>query len=354
MFRSSPHAMSALPAMPRSGLALRIAVLSVAVLSIAALGTPALAQGNAPGAGSSAAAWPQRAIRLVCPQAAGGPSDIFSRIVADRLSPMLGQPVVVENRAGASTMIGAEIVARAPADGYTLLMGSVTTLSINPSLFPKIAYDPQRDFAPITVVSSVPMFLIVTPGLGVNTLQELIARAKAQPGKLNYSSPGQGTSPHLAGALFAAMAGINTVHVPYKGTAPLMTDLIAGQIHFSFSNPLGALPFIRAGKIKTLGVAASRRLEIATEVPTMSESGLPGFETGVWFAFFTTGGSPREAVQRLNADMHRTLNTPDVRQKIAAGGAVIEPTTPEEMAAYLKSEIQKWALVVKAAGVTAD
>ncbi len=194
MFRSSLSSMSALFAMRRTGLALRIAALSIAALniaalSIAALSAAALAQSATSGSGSSSssgtAPWPQRAIRLVCPQAAGGPSDIFSRIVADRLSPMLGQPVVVENRAGASTMIGAEIVARAPADGYTLLMGSVTTLSINPSLFPKIAYDPQRDFAPITVVSSVPMFLIATPGLGVNTLQELIARAKAQPGKLN-------------------------------------------------------------------------------------------------------------------------------------------------------------------------
>ena len=348
MFRSSPHAMSALTAMPRSGLALRIAVLSVAVLSIAALGTPALAQGNAPGAGSSVAAWPQRAIRLVCPQAAGGPSDIFSRIVADRLSPMLGQPVVVENRAGASTMIGAEIVARAPADGYTLLMGSVTTLSINPSLFPKIAYDPQRDFAPITVVSSVPMFLIATPGLGVNTLQELIARAKAQPGKLNYSSPGQGTSPHLAGALFAAMAGINTVHVPYKGAAAGTQDVIAGQIQFSFEG--GALPYIRAGKVKALGVSSPRRTAAMPELPTLAEQGLTGFEAFVWNGLVAPTGTPRPVIERLHSDITSLLRQPDVKERLArlAGDAV--GNTPDEFAALIRSETSKWAKVIRDTG----
>lgn len=334
--------------MPRAGLARRIAVLSIAVLSIAALSTPALAQGNAPGAGGSAAAWPQRAIRLVCPQAPGGPSDIFSRIVADRLSPMLGQPVVVENRAGASTMIGAEIVARAPADGYTLLMGSVTTLSINPSLFPKIAYDPQRDFAPITVVSSVPMFLIATPGLGVNTLQELIARAKAQPGKLNYSSPGQGTSPHLAGALFATMAGINTVHVPYKGAAAGTQDVIAGQIQFSFEG--GALPYIRAGKVKALGVSSPRRTAAMPELPTLAEQGLTGFEAFVWNGLVAPTGTPRAVIERLHSDITSLLRQPEVKERLArlAGDAV--GNTPDEFAALIRSETSKWAKVIRDTG----
>jgi tripartite-type tricarboxylate transporter receptor subunit TctC len=334
--------------MRRTGVALRIAALSIAALSTGPLSTAVLAQGNAPGAGSSAAAWPQRAIRLVCPQAPGGPSDIFSRIVADRLSPMLGQPVVVENRAGASTMIGAEIVARAPADGYTLLMGSVTTLSINPSLFPKIAYDPQRDFAPITVVSSVPMFLIATPGLGVNTLQELIARAKAQPGKLNYSSPGQGTSPHLAGALFATMAGINTVHVPYKGAAAGTQDVIAGQIQFSFEG--GALPYIRAGKVKALGVSSPRRTAAMPELPTLAEQGLTGFEAFVWNGLVAPTGTPRAVIERLHSDVTALLRQPEVKERLArlAGDAV--GNTPDEFAALIRSETSKWAKVIRDTG----
>ena len=348
MLKSLPQSMSALPAMRRTGVALRIAALSIAALSTGPLSTAVLAQGNAPGAGSSAAAWPQRAIRLVCPQAPGGPSDIFSRIVADRLSPMLGQPVVVENRAGASTMIGAEIVARAPADGYTLLMGSVTTLSINPSLFPKIAYDPQRDFAPITVVSSVPMFLIATPGLGVNTLQELIARAKAQPGKLNYSSPGQGTSPHLAGALFATMAGINTVHVPYKGAAAGTQDVIAGQIQFSFEG--GALPYIRAGKVKALGVSSPRRTAAMPELPTLAEQGLTGFEAFVWNGLVAPTGTPRAVIERLHSDVTALLRQPEVKERLArlAGDAV--GNTPDEFAALIRSETSKWAKVIRDTG----
>jgi tripartite-type tricarboxylate transporter receptor subunit TctC len=261
---------------------------------------------------------------------------------------MLGQPVVVENRAGASTMIGAEIVARAPADGYTLLMGSVTTLSINPSLFPKIAYDPQRDFAPITVVSSVPMFLIATPGLGVNTLQELIARAKAQPGKLNYSSPGQGTSPHLAGALFAAMAGINTVHVPYKGAAAGTQDVISGQIQFSFEG--GALPYIRAGKVKALGVSSPRRTAAMPELPTLAEQGLTGFEAFVWNGLVAPTGTPRAVIERLHGDITALLRQPEVKERLArlAGDAV--GNTPDEFAALIRSDASKWAKVIRDTG----
>ena len=261
---------------------------------------------------------------------------------------MLGQPVVVENRAGASTMIGAEIVARAPADGYTLLMGSVTTLSINPSLFPKIAYDPQRDFAPITVVSSVPMFLIATPGLGVNTLQELIARAKAQPGKLNYSSPGQGTSPHLAGALFAAMAGINTVHVPYKGAAAGTQDVISGQIQFSFEG--GALPYIRAGKVKALGVSSPRRTAAMPELPTLAEQGLTGFEAFVWNGLVAPAGTPRAVIERLHGDITALLRQPEVKERLArlAGDAV--GNTPDEFAALIRSDASKWAKVIRDTG----
>jgi tripartite-type tricarboxylate transporter receptor subunit TctC len=215
----------------------------------------------------------------------------------------------------------------------------------------KMPYDATRDLASVTLVSSTPFILNTHPAVPARDTAGFIQLARSRPGELMFGSSGVGGANHLSQVQFNLAAKVNTVHVPYKGTAPLMTDLIAGQIQFSFSNPLGVMPFIRAGKLKGLGVAALKRLDIAQDIPTMSESGLPQFETGVWFGFFTTGGTPRETVTRLNSELHRTLATPDVRQKVAAGGAVIAPNTPEQMAAYLKSEIDKWAQVVKVSGV---
>ena len=227
-------------------------------------------------------------------------------------------------------------------------------IAINPAVIRKMPYDAQRDLAAVTKISSSPFILITHPAVPARNAAELIKLAKARPGELLFASSGIGGANHLSGVQFNLAAGINTVHVPYKGTAPLLTDLIAGQTQFNFSNPLGSMPLVRAGKLKLLGVAAPKRMEFAPEIPTISESGLPGFETGVWFAFFTTGGTPRDVLLRLNAEVTRTLATPDVRQKITAGGALVNASTPEELSAYLRSEIQKWAQVVKAAGVIAE
>ncbi len=305
------------------------------------------------GAAAQAQNFPVKSIRLVAPYPAGGPVDAVARTLAPRLGELLGQQVVIDNRAGGGTVIGTEIVARAAPDGHTCLI-ITSAIAINPAVIRKMPYDAQRDLAAVTKISSSPFILITHPAVPARNAAELIKLAKARPGELLFASSGIGGANHLSGVQFNLAAGINTVHVPYKGTAPLLTDLIAGQTQFNFSNPLGSMPLVRAGKLKLLGVAAPERMEFAPEIPTISESGLPGFETGVWFAFFTTGGTPRDVVLRLNAEVTRTLATPDVRQKITAGGALVNASTPEELSAYLRSEIQKWAQVVKAAGVIAE
>jgi tripartite-type tricarboxylate transporter receptor subunit TctC len=316
----------------------------LAALTVApvALGTAAQAQN-----------FPVKSIRLVAPYPAGGPVDAVARTLAPRLGELLGQQVVIDNRAGGGTVIGTEIVARAAPDGHTCLI-ITSAIAINPAVIRKMPYDAQRDLAAVTKVSSSPFILITHPAVPARNAAELIKLAKARPGELLFASSGIGGANHLSGVQFNLAAGINTVHVPYKGTAPLLTDLVAGQTQFNFSNPLGSMPLVRAGKLKVLGVGASKRMEFAPEIPTISESGLPGFETGVWFAFFTTGGTPRDVVLRLNTELTRTLATPDVRQKITAGGALVNASTPEELSAYLRSEIQKWAQVVKAAGVVPE
>ena len=297
--------------------------------------------------------FPSKSLRVVAPFPAGGPVDAVARVIAPRLGELLGQQIMVDNRAGGGTVIGTEIVARAPADGHTCLIVT-SAVAINPSVIRKMPYDAQRDLAAVTRISSSPFILITHPAVPARNAAELIKLARTRPGELMFASSGIGGANHLSGVQFNIAAAINTVHVPYKGTAPLLTDLVAGQTQFNFSNPLGSMPLVRAGKLKVLGVGAQKRLEIAPEVPTISESGLPGFETGVWFAFFTTGGVPREVVQRLNTDMSRTLATSEVRQKLTAGGAMIGVSTPEELSAFLRNEISKWAQVVKAAGVNPD
>jgi tripartite-type tricarboxylate transporter receptor subunit TctC len=301
----------------------------------------------------STSAFPNRSIRLIVPFPAGGPVDAVARTLAPRLGELLGQPVVIDNRAGGGTVIGTEIVARAPADGHTCLI-ITSAIAINPSVIRKMPYDATRDLAAVTRISSSPFILITHPAVPARNAGDLIKLAKARPGELLFASSGIGGASHLSGVQFNLAAGINTVHVPYKGTSPLLTDLVAGQTQFNFSNPLGSMPLVQAGKLKVLGVGAQKRMDFAPGIPTISESGLPGFETGVWFAFFTTGGTPRDTVQRLNSEMIRTLSTPDVRQKLTAGGAVIHTTTPDELSVYLRGEIQKWAQVVKAAGVTPE
>lgn len=298
----------------------------------------------------TSASFPNKSIRFIIPFPAGGPVDAVARTLTPKMSELIGQQVIVDNRAGGGTIIGTEMVARAPADGHTWLL-ITSAVAINPAVFRKVPYDAQRDLAAVTKVSSSPFILITHPAVPARNAGELIKLAKARPGELMFASSGIGGANHLSGVQFNIAADINTVHVPYKGTAPLLTDLVAGQTQFNFSNPLGSMPLVRAGKLKVLGVGSQKRLEMAPEIPTISESGLPGYETGVWFAFFTTGNTPREIVQRLNTDMLRVLAMPEIRQKLSSGGAEIQPSTPDDMSAYLRSETVKWAKVVKAAGV---
>jgi tripartite-type tricarboxylate transporter receptor subunit TctC len=296
--------------------------------------------------------YPTKPIRLICPQAAGGPTDFLSRIVAEKLSQSLGQQVVVDNRPGASTMIGAELVARAKPDGYTLLMGTVTTLAINPSLFARMPYDPVTDFEPISVVGLIPFFLIVDNALPVQNVAELVALAKAKPGQLNYGSPGNGTSPHLVGALFLKAAGIDIQHVPYKGTAAALIELEGGLIQMMFD--AGALGHIQSGTVRGIGVTTMHRAAAAPDIPTIAEQGFPSFEASLWNGVLAPAGTSKEIVAKLHAAIVQAVNTPDTRQKIEHAGGEPVGGTPAAFAALIKSDTLKWARVVQESGAKID
>jgi tripartite-type tricarboxylate transporter receptor subunit TctC len=304
--------------------------------------------------GADAQSYPVKPIRFIAPFAAGGALDTLTRTIAGRMQESWGQPVVVENRTGAGGNIGADIVAKAAPDGYTLVMGTIATHAINVSLYEKMPYDAVKDFAPVTIAASINNSLSLHPSVPAKNVQELVAYAKANPGKLTFGSAGSGTSQHLAGELFKTMAGVDMVHIPYKGGAPAMIDLLAGQISMTFGDIPTALPHIRAGKLRSLAVTAAKRSPLLPDVPTIAEQGLPGFDVSAWFGVFTTAGTPRPVVNQLNAEIVRILNLPDVREKLMGIG--MEPVTnsPDEFAAFVKSEIAKWARVVKASGAKAN
>jgi tripartite-type tricarboxylate transporter receptor subunit TctC len=299
-------------------------------------------------AAALAQSYPNRPIRLICPQAVAGPTDVAARLVGDQLAAALGQPVVVENHVGAATAIGTQLVAKSPPDGYTLLVATVTTLAINPGLYPHLAYDPVRDFEPVSLVAAMPMYLIADPRLPVRGVQDLIALARARPGQLNYGSPGSGTSPHLAGALFASMAGVQVVHVPYKGAAAAQVDMMTGLIQFDFD--AGALPTIQAGKLRGLGVASVHRSAAAPEIPTIAEQGLPGFEAVVWTGIVTPAGTPAPIVGLLSRTVNQVMNTPEVRERMLRFGGEVTTSTPQAFAALIQAEMTKWARVIRDSG----
>ncbi len=303
---------------------------------------------------ASAQHYPSKPIRFVVPYPAGGPLDTVARLLAQKVSEGVGQPVVVDNKPGAGGNIGADIVAKSPADGYTILMGAVATHAINPTLYASIPYDPVRDFAPITQVASTPNVLVVNPAVPVATVAEFIAYAKANSGKLNFASGSTGSAGHLAGELFKAMAGIEMTHVPYKGAAPAMNDLIGGQIHLMFDNLASSLGQVRAGKVRALAVTTAKRTPLAPELPTIAEAGLPGFDISTWFGVFAPAGTPREALDRLHGQFTRALAAPDVREKMQNLGAEPVGNHPEEFAAYIRAEGEKYARVIKASGARAD
>jgi tripartite-type tricarboxylate transporter receptor subunit TctC len=299
-------------------------------------------------------AFPAKPIRIVVPFAAGGGVDLLTRVLAQHLGEALKQQVVVDNRTGAGGNIGVDAVAKAPADGYTLVMATTGTHTINPGLYQSLPFDAEKDFAPITTVASVPNLLVVNPGIAAASVEELVALAKSQPGKFSYASFGNGTGNHLSGAMFAAMAKLDVVHVPYKSAPQAVTDLIAGQTAFAFVNTPLALPHVRAGKLRALAVTGGKRSAATPEYATMSEAGVPGFVVESWYGLLAPAGTPAPVVARLHKEVLAVLAKPEVRETFAKQGADIVTATPGEFAAQIRSEKARWAEVIKASGARID
>lgn len=297
-----------------------------------------------------AQAYPVKPVRIVVPSSAGGGTDIVARILAPDLSKRLGQQFVIDNRPGAGTMIGIEVAAKSPADGYTLLMG-LSTLAINSALYKKVPYDPVRDFAPITVAASSGSIIVVHPSVPVKSVKELIAFARARPGQMNYASAGTGTYPHMTMELFLSMAKLKMVHIAYKGTGPAMIDMLAGHTAVMAGTMVTTMPQIRAGRLRGLGITTAERNNVAPEIPTVAEAGLPGFESVQWYGLLAPANTPRDIVNRLNGEMVKILQQPEIRQRFAGDGAEPVGNTPEQFAAYIKSELTKWATVAREAGI---
>lgn len=300
-----------------------------------------------------AQAWPARPVNLIVPFPAGGTTDVLARALGQELSKSLGQPVVVENRPGAGATLGADHVAKAKPDGYTLLMGAVHH-TIATSVYRRLGYDFQKDLAPITVVAVVPNVLVVNPQVPAKTVQELLAQARAQPGKLAYGSNGAGTGQHLIGAQFESMGGVQLLHVPYKGSGPLTTDLLGGQIAMSFDTVTPVLPHIKAGKLRALAVTTARRSVALPDVPTLDEAGLKGFDMGTWFGVLAPASTPREVLARLGADMNRIIESPQFRRKMEEIGAEPIGGSPEQMARQIRDDTDRFARLVKDAKVALD
>jgi tripartite-type tricarboxylate transporter receptor subunit TctC len=309
----------------------------------------------ASGAALSQQAYPSRPVRIVVPFTPGGTTDIFARLVADKLSQSLGQQFIIDNRGGAGGNIGTDAVAKADPDGYTLVMGTVGTHAINPSLYAKMPYDALTDFAPVAFVAGVPNLMVVSPKkVKATTVQEFIAEAKAAPGKLNMASSGNGTSIHLSGELFKQMTGVEMPHVPYRGSGPAVNDLISGQVDVMFDNLPSSIEQVRAGNLRALAVTSAQRSPAIPDKPTLAESGLPGFEASSWFALFAPKGTPADITSRLNQEVRKALDTPELQKRFADLGGEMRPMSPDELMAYVKAEHEKWAKVVKTSGAKVD
>lgn len=308
---------------------------------------PAVAQGDA---------FPAKPLRFVVPYPPGGPLDSMARLLAEKVRESLGQPIIVENRSGAGGNIGADLVAKAAPDGYTLVMGAVATHAINPWLFANLPYDPVKDFAPVTIVASVPNVLVMNLEFAeknnIQNLGDLLAYAKKNPGRLNYGSGGNGSAGHLSGELFKARAGIAAEHIPYQGAAPAQLALLSGQSDFMFDNLAAAAPLIKDGKVKALAVTTAKRSSLLADVPTVEEAGVKGFDLGTWFGVFTTGGTPADVVAKLNKAYADAMRLPDVRQRLLTMGSEAEPMTADAFAAFVKQEMAKYQEIVKISGAS--
>ena len=311
----------------------------------------ALAVSSLGGVAQAQSTYPTKAIKLMVPMAPAGPADIMARVVAKRLSEGIGQQLIVESQGGGGGTIATEAVMRAAPDGYTLVIGSLSTLVTGPILNPAIRYDPIKSFAPVSMMAIAPSMVLVNPGVPAKSLRELIDLAKAKPGALNFGSNGTGTLTHLAGELFKSMTGVDIVHVPYKGAAPATSDLMAGQIQMIFVVPSGLEQHVRAGKLRALAVASSKRHSVFPEVPTSAEAGLPGFETYTWFGLSAPLNTPAPVIARLNAEMVKTLAAKEVTEVLSKQGLEAGASTPEQFGQFIASEIAKWSRIVKSAGI---
>lgn len=325
------------------GVLTKTAVLLVLAAPVAALSQPA-----------GAPAWPTKPIHFVVPFPPGGITDRLARTLAQKMHESFGQPVVVENKPGAAGNLAGDAVAKAPPDGYTLLMGSHATHGVNPTLYRKMPYDAVKDFAPVSLLVTVPNVLLVHPSVPARNVKELIAHAKAKPGKLTFSSAGSGTSGHMAGQLLMSLAGIDMLHVPNKGPAQALQDVVGGHVDVVFDSVALGMPLARAGKLKALAVTSVERSPIAPDLPTMAETGLPGYEIELWFAALTTAGTPAPIVSKLNAEIVRILKQPEVSQPLVNQGMTVKASSPEGLAEHVKREIPKWAKLVKETGARVD
>lgn len=299
----------------------------------------------------AAQTFPAHPIKLVSPWPPGGSNDTFCRLIASRLNQALGQPVIVENRPGATGTLGVGQVARAPADGYTIVMGSSPTHATAAAIYPTLSYDPVRDFAPITMVGTVSNVLVVHPSVPARTVQELIALARQSPGQLTFASAGNGSSQHLSGEMFKVMTGVDMLHVPYKGAAPAISDILAGHVKMGFHNMPDVVPHLKSGGLRAIAVTAAKRAATLPDVPTIAESGVPGYAAEVWFGVFAPAGTPRPIIERLHAEISRTLTDPEIKGRLDALGNEVSGIGTDAFAAYVKTEVTRWADIVAKAGV---
>ena len=324
-----------------------------AMLALAAAGMLTLAPARAQSPAGGAPDFPSRPVRLIVPYAPGGAADVLGRMIGQKLAERWGQQVLVDNRPGAGGGIGAQAGAKAPADGYTLTVTPVGIMAVNPWVYAKLPYDPQRDFQPVTLIASSPFVLAVNPKLPVTTLREFIEHARANPGKLSVGNPGSGTGQHLGGEYLASSAGIRLVHVPYKGSAPATTDLLGGVIDAQF-DLITLLPHVKAGKLRALGVSSSRRMAALPEVPTLAEAGLPGFSVVAWNGVVAPAGTPMPVVEKIQKDIAQALAQRDVQDSLAAQGYEPGGQSPAEFAAFIRAELDKYGRIVKSAGIRAE
>ena len=316
--------------------------ITLAAIGVALICAPAIAQ-----------TYPSKQVRFIVGFPAGGATDVVARAISQHLSEALGQPVVVDNRAGAASNIAAELVATAPKDGHTIFMGTVST-AINPSLYKKLAYNALKDFAAVTQVTDTPFMFVTHPSLPVRNVKEFIALAKAKPGQLNYGSAGNGSGGHLFTAMFGSMAGVQLLHVPYRGASFATTSVLAGETIFMFDNIVTTLPLARAGKLRALAVTTLKRSRVAEDIPTLSQAGVPGYDANAWFGVFAPTGTPDAVIARLQSEISRIVKVPEVRDRFLALGAEPVGSTPEQFAAFYRNEVLKWAKVVKESGAQID